>query len=149
MVDELTLLEPAPGSPVVRAAGGVVWRAGPSGEVEVLVIHRPKYDDWSFPKGKCEADEPSEACALREVEEETGYRCLLGPELTATSYVDSKGRHKDVRYWVMTLGSGDFEPNDEVDDIRWLTEGEARGRLTYDRDRAVLDSFLEGGEAER
>ncbi len=138
----LTLLEPVPGTAVVRAAGGVVWRPGLSGEVQVLVVHRPKYDDWTFPKGKCETDETAEACALREVEEETGYRCVLGPELVPTAYVDSKGRHKEVRYWVMTVDSGHFEPNDEVDDIRWLSVDQARAKLTYDRDRALADFFI-------
>lgn len=144
VADDLTLLEPAPGTPLLRAAGGVVWRPGPSGEAEVLVVHRPKYHDWSFPKGKCETGEASSSCALREVEEETGYRCLLGPELGGTAYVDNKGRHKEVRYWVMTVASGEFQANEEVDEARWLSVGEARARLSYDRDRGVLDSFATG-----
>lgn len=144
----MTLLEPAPGTAVIRAAGGVVWQADPSGEVQVLVVHRPKYADWTFPKGKCEIDETSEACALREVEEETGYRCVLGPELGPTAYVDSKGRHKEVRYWVMTVDSGRFEANDEVDDIRWLSVDQARARLSYDRDRELLDVFIQGQRQE-
>ena len=139
MADDVTLLEPAPSTPVVRAAGGVVWRAG-AGCIEVVVVHRPKYDDWTFPKGKCDADETSESCALREVEEETGYRCVLGPALIATSYV-AKGRHKEVRYWVMTPDGGSFDGNDEVDELRWLSLDDARARLTYDRDREVLDAF--------
>ncbi|MBW3573987.1 MAG: NUDIX hydrolase [Actinobacteria bacterium] len=146
VADDVTVLEPAPSTPLVRAAGGVLWRTGRSGDVEVLVVHRPKYDDWSLPKGKCEADEPSADCALREVEEETGYRCVLGPELATTSYVDSKGRHKEVRYWVMTLVSGGFEANDEVDEIRWQTLAEARPLLSYERDRHVLDSFSSGDD---
>ena len=135
MADALT------STPLVRAAGGIVWRTAPSGEVEVLVVHRPKYDDWSFPKGKREGDETDEQCALREVEEETGLQCTLGPELTSTSYIDRKGRPKEVRYWVMTVEGGDFMPTDEVDEVRWLTVSQARWLLSYERDRIVLDAF--------
>jgi 8-oxo-dGTP diphosphatase len=134
-------------TPLVRAAGGIVWRTAASGEAEVLVVHRPKYDDWTFPKGKNEPGEDHETCALREVEEETGLRCTLGPELATTSYVDRKGRPKEVRYWVMTVEDGEFTPCDEVDEVRWLTTSQARWLLSYDRDRDVLDAFLTGGEA--
>jgi len=121
----------------LRAAGGLVVRDG-----RVLVVHRPKYDDWTFPKGKLEAGETDEECALREVEEETGFRCALGPELTSTSYIDRKGRPKEVRYWVMTVEDGEFAPTDEVDELRWVTPSQARWLLSYDRDRDVLDAFL-------
>ena len=132
-------------SPVVRAAGGMVWRNGMSAGVEVVVVHRPKYDDWSLPKGKCEPDESDEACALREVEEETGFRVRLGAELSAASYVDRKGRFKRVRYWTMTLaGEDDFVVNDEVDEIRWCSPAEAARLLSYDVDRRVLASFVPG-----
>ena len=96
----------------VRAAGGIVWRlVEPANEVEVLVIHRPHYDDWSFPKGKCDADEGDEACAVREVEEETGLRCTVGHELPSVSYVDGRGRPKVVRYWEMAIAEDlGFEP---------------------------------------
>jgi 8-oxo-dGTP diphosphatase len=132
---------------LVRAAGGVVWRSAPSGEAELLVVHRPKYDDWTFPKGKNEPDEDDIACALREVEEETGFRCTLGPELAATQYVDRKGRPKEVRYWVMTVEDGAFTPTEEVDELRWVSPQQARWLLSYDRDRDVLETFLTGSNA--
>ncbi|MBW8825131.1 MAG: NUDIX hydrolase [Acidobacteria bacterium] len=130
--------------PLVRAGGGVVWRAGANGETEVLVVHRPKYDDWSLPKGKRDAGESDEACALREVEEETGLRCTLGPELASSAYIDRKGRPKEVRWWVMTAVDGAFVATEEVDEVRWLSMGVARALLSYDRDREILDSFVGG-----
>ncbi|MDQ1396457.1 MAG: 8-oxo-dGTP diphosphatase, partial [Acidimicrobiaceae bacterium] len=81
---------------------------------------------------------------LREVEEETGFRCALGPELTSSAYIDRKGRPKEVRYWVMTIEDGSFTPSDEVDEVRWVTTTQVRWLLTYDRDREVLDAFLKG-----
>jgi 8-oxo-dGTP pyrophosphatase MutT (NUDIX family) len=126
----------------VRAAGGVVWRRGADGAVEVLVVHRPKYDDWSFPKGKLDPGETEEECALREVDEETGLRCELGEELPTTMYVDRKGRPKRVRYWAMTVSDGAFTPNDEVDEVRWLPPAEASRLLTYARDGEVLSAFI-------
>ncbi|MDP9453436.1 MAG: NUDIX hydrolase [Actinomycetota bacterium] len=140
-------------SAVVRAAGGVVWRLATSGQAEVVVVHRPKYDDWSLPKGKCEPGEDGGACALREVEEETGWRCIPGPELPTVTYVDRKGRPKEVRYWVMTLAEDrDFVANDEVDEARWLTVGEACALLSYERDCELLEAFLaseRAGESSR
>jgi 8-oxo-dGTP pyrophosphatase MutT (NUDIX family)/phosphohistidine phosphatase SixA len=124
---------------VVRAGGGVVRRAGPGGE-EVLLVHRPRYDDWSFPKGKADSGEADEQAALREVEEETGYACDLGQELPSTRYQDARGRPKVVRYWTMRVESGEFEPHDEVDEIRWLRRRDALELLTYDRDREVLSA---------
>ena len=129
-------------TPLVRAAGGVVWRPGPSGEPEVLLVHRPKYDDWSLPKGKRDPGESDEECALREVHEETGLVCALGPELASTAYIDRKGRPKGVRYWVMTVLEGSFTPTEEIDELRWLSVNRARWLLTYDRDRDVLDAFI-------
>ena len=117
----------------VRAAGGVVRRDG-----DVLVIHRPKYDDWSFPKGKLEEGESWEDAAVREVEEETGFRCSLGPEVGSTSYTDSHGRPKVARYWLMQAEAGEFEATDEVDEIAWLSPADARERLSYDHDRRLL-----------
>jgi 8-oxo-dGTP diphosphatase len=104
----------------------------------VGVVHRPKYGDWTFPKGKLDPGEGFEGAALREVEEETGLRCELGDELPSTTYRDAKGREKLVRYWEMTPVAGEFEPNDEVDELRWVTPDEARRMLTYERDRELL-----------
>jgi 8-oxo-dGTP diphosphatase len=123
---------------VVRAAGGVVTRNDAS---EVLVVHRERYDDWSFPKGKRERGESDEDCALREVEEETGLRCALGEELPSTSYTDGHGRPKRVRYWLMEPVGGELAYDHEVDAARWVTLEEARGVLTYQRDVALLDSI--------
>ncbi len=121
----------------VRAAGGIVWRRG-AGGLEALVVHRPKYGDWTFPKGKADPAESDEGCALREVEEETGLACELGPELGSTSYSDRMGRTKVVRYWAMQALDGAFAPHAEVDEIRWLALGAAAAALTYPRDRDVL-----------
>ena len=122
---------------VVRAAGGLVFRNDGS---EVLVVHRDRYDDWSFPKGKAEADEADEECAVREVEEETGLRCELGDELPSTSYVDARGRPKRVRYWLMRPVGGELACRHEVDEARWVSLDDARGLLTYQRDVALLES---------
>lgn len=126
---------------VVEAAGGVVWRRSPAGDLEVLLVHRPRYDDWTVPKGKLDAGEEHAVAALREVEEETGLRCTLGDELPSTSYVDRKGRPKRVRYWSMTPAGGDFTPTEEVDEVRWVPIGAAADQLTYPRDRAVLHAL--------
>jgi 8-oxo-dGTP diphosphatase len=126
--------------PEVRAAGGVIWRRGTDG-VEVLLVHRPKYGDWTFAKGKLEAGESFLDAARREVLEETGLHVEIGDELEPTRYVDGKGRDKLVRYWTMTVERGRFEPNDEVDEVRWVGVGEAAGRLTYRRDLPLLESF--------
>jgi 8-oxo-dGTP pyrophosphatase MutT (NUDIX family) len=121
---------------VVRAAGGLVLR-----EDEVLVVHRPHYDDWSFPKGKAEPGETDEECAVREVEEETGLCCELGDELPSTSYTDTLGRAKRVRYWRMRIVSGELDFVREIDTARWVTIAEAAELLTYERDLALLDAL--------
>jgi 8-oxo-dGTP diphosphatase len=128
--------------PLVRAAGGVVWRRR-DGELEVVVVHRPKYDDWTFPKGKLDPDETEKEAAVREVVEETGFDCALGRRLHSTSYVDAKGRPKRVDYWAMTVTSGRFRPNDEVDELRWVSVGRAERLLSYDHDLDVLSSFTQ------
>jgi len=125
----------------VRAAGGVVWRRGSQG-LEVVVIHRARYDDWSLPKGKVEPGETDEQAALREVREEASVHAALGPEVATASYLDRGGRHKVVRYWAMTVAGGRVEPDNEVDGAEWLPIPVARSRLTYERDRPVLDSAL-------
>jgi ADP-ribose pyrophosphatase YjhB (NUDIX family) len=102
-------------------------------------VHRPRYDDWSLPKGKLYPGETAETAALREVEEETGLRCRLGSELAAVHYRDRKGRPKQVRYWLMEpVEERDFTPNDEVDELRWCDETEARDLLSYDHDRRLV-----------
>ncbi|MEA2412625.1 MAG: 8-oxo-dGTP diphosphatase [Thermoleophilaceae bacterium] len=117
----------------VLAAGGLVMRDG-----RVAVVHRPRYDDWSLPKGKLDAGESFEEAALREVEEETGLKCRLGGAIGDTSYRDRKDRAKLVRYFEMEPTGGEFTPNDEVDDLRWLAPEEAQGELTYDFDRELV-----------
>jgi 8-oxo-dGTP diphosphatase len=121
----------------IDAAGGVVVRDG-----LVLLVHRPRYDDWSFPKGKLDPGESFEEAALREVEEETGVRAGLGRELPATRY-EVRGRPKLVRYWLMTPeAESDFDPNDETDELRWATKEEARGLLSYAHDRELLEAVF-------
>jgi len=117
----------------VLAAGGIVIRDG-----KVAVVHRPKYDDWSFPKGKLDPGESFERAAVREVEEETRLRCRLGRELPSTRYRDAKGRSKLVRYWEMAPLEGDFEQTPEVDELRWLDPTDAADLLSYERDRQLL-----------
>ena len=123
--------------PEVKASGGLVWRRGDRG-LEVALVHRPKYDDWTFPKGKLDPGEGWEEAALREVQEETGLRCRLGHELPSAAYTDPKGRAKVVRYWLMEPLDGSFSPSNEVDEMCWLPAGEARDVLTYEHDRALL-----------
>lgn len=131
------------GGAVVQAAGGVVWRRSVAdcGGLEVLLVHRPRYDDWSFPKGKLNGDETHVDAARREVTEETGLHCAIGAELPSTSYRDRRDRPKTVRYWAMTPQTGDFTATDEVDEVRWLALDAARDLLTYGRDQPLLDAL--------
>ena len=127
---------------IVEAAGGAVWRRTAKGRIKVLLVHRPRYDDWTLPKGKLDPGETAEAAALREVEEETGLRCRLGDELSPTSYRDPKGRAKVVRYWRMEPLGGEFVPSDEVDELRWVSPADATELLSYDHDRALLQEVV-------
>lgn len=150
----------------VRANGVVVWRRADGISIEVsadvsheshgdetafsvefLVVHRPRYDDWSFAKGKLDPGETDEECADRELLEETGMRATRNEELTAVRYTDHKGRPKLVRYWLgervpVGAGGGAFESNDEVDEIAWLGPELARARLSYDHDRGLVDEAM-------
>ena len=131
-----------PDQEVVRAAGGVVWRRVPDGGVEVLLVHRDRYDDWTFPKGKLDPGETWEQAAVREVHEETGIVPVLGDEIGATDYVDSQGRPKRARYWAMTVGEDSgFAPDDEITARAWLPVDGVAARLTYRRDVPILDAF--------
>jgi len=105
----------------------------------VLLVHRPRYDDWTFPKGKADDGESDEDCALREVHEETGLRCVLEQELGTTEHAAAQGRMKRVRWWLMRpLADDGFVPGDEVDELRWLPATAAAELLTYEGDLALL-----------
>ncbi|HWE54910.1 MAG TPA: NUDIX hydrolase [Acidimicrobiales bacterium] len=130
------------GDPVL-AAGGVVWRRTKKGHLEVVLVHRPRYDDWSLPKGKLDPGETDEEAAVREVEEETCVVAALGPELPTTTYLDRSGKHKRVRYWAMTVVSGAPAGDNEVDRAEWVPFNEAVERITYRRDVEVLEALLD------
>jgi 8-oxo-dGTP pyrophosphatase MutT (NUDIX family) len=133
------------GKPAQRviAAGAVLWRPDPdTGETHIAVIHRPRYDDWSLPKGKLDAGENEPAAAVREIWEETGQRSHLGRWLTEVSYPIPEGI-KVVHYWAARAVGGEFTPGDEVDRLEWLSPEDASGRLTYPHDRNVLKKFAE------
>jgi 8-oxo-dGTP diphosphatase len=121
----------------IRAAGGVVVRDG-----RIAVVHRPRYDDWSLPKGKLDLGESWEEAATREVEEETGLRCRLEEELEPAHYT-SNGRPKTVRWWRMSVVAQAGTPDDEVDEVRWLTPDEALPLLSYDHDRHLVRSLAD------
>ena len=126
----------------IKAAGGVVVRSGKKGP-KVLLVHRKRYNDWSFPKGKLEPGEKFKEAALREVLEETGFDCKLHkPSLPSISYKDRKDRRKEVRFWLMTAIAGEFEPNEEVDMIAWVRVEKATDRLTYAKDREFFEEVL-------
>ncbi|MFI9204965.1 NUDIX hydrolase [Streptomyces sp. NPDC053048] len=124
---------------LVRAAGCVLWRRGDP--IEIALVHRPKYDDWSWPKGKLKRGEDPLRCAVREVLEETGMRCVPGAALRTSRYVVG-GRPKEVHYWAAEAVGGAFLPNKEVDRLVWLVPSAARERLTHDRDRPLVDALL-------
>jgi 8-oxo-dGTP diphosphatase len=121
----------------VKAAGGVVVRDG-----KVAVVHRPRYDDWSLPKGKLEPGEGFEEAAVREIAEETGVRARIVRELDSDRYTDNRGRPKLVRWYLMDVDdAGEFTPDDEVDELRWLAPDRARDLVSYDHDRALLSTL--------
>lgn len=130
---------PQPPKSSIWAAGGAVVRQRPDAPTEYLLIHRPKYDDWSLPKGKLNAGESFKQAALREVEEETGMRCSTIGKVGTISYETPNHNTKVVRYWLLEAHDGAFTPNNEVDDVRWVTADEAHELLSYGRDREVLD----------
>jgi 8-oxo-dGTP diphosphatase len=132
---------------VVRAAGGVVWRTGRSGR-EIVIVHRPKYGDWSLPKGKLHPGESWEQAALREVSEETGHVVELGQHLGEVEYParengDLPPHRKVVRFWVMRSLGGRHAPDSEVDEVRWLPVPDALTALTHAHDRSLVRSFLQ------
>ena len=127
---------------MIEAAGGVVWRKTARDQVQVLLVHRPRYDDWSLPKGKLDPGESGLEAAVREVYEETGFRCEPAAELPEVRYRDRFGRKKRARYWAMRVIDGEFAVNDEVDAIRWVNVDEARQCLTYPRDGEVVDELV-------
>ncbi len=132
---------------VVQAAGGLVVRRQ-NGSLEIVVVHRPDHQDWSFPKGKLEPGETFELAALREVREETGMACRLVRFIGHTEYIDRKGRPKAVAYWVMSAEHGFFSPNPEVDELRWLSLEHAIRALTYPRDRELVAVLMAADQVE-
>jgi 8-oxo-dGTP pyrophosphatase MutT (NUDIX family) len=133
---------------VVQAAGGLVVRRD-GGTLEIVVVHRPVHQDWSFPKGKLELGETLELAALREVREETGMTCRLLRFIGHTEYLDRKGRPKAVAYWVMAAEEGYFTPNEEVDEMRWLSLAGAARTLSYPRDQELIAVLMAADQVER
>lgn len=141
-----------PSRDVIRAAGGVLWRSVERAEddesaIEIALIHRPRYGDWSVPKGKLAPGESEIQGAVREVFEETGYRVHLGRPLGEVRYMKSSGgvaRPKVVRYWAMQADAGCFAPSREVDELRWVPLKEAGDLVTHDHDRELIDRFIRG-----
>ena len=117
-----------------------MWRRR-DGEVDVVLVHRPRYDDWTLPKGKVDPGETDEHAALREVREEASIDASIGEELPSTTYLDRSGKNKRVRYWAMTVLGGAPEGDNEVDLAEWVPLQEARARLSYERDVAVVDAL--------
>ena len=132
-------MTPPDSRPSIRAAGGIVRRAGTDGKPEYLIAHRPRYDDWSLPKGKLNPKESYLRAALREVWEETGYHGKDPVKIGSIGYDTAGGKSKLVRWWSMTAGKGKFQTNSEVDAVEWLPARKAFTRLQYRNDRNILD----------
>jgi ADP-ribose pyrophosphatase YjhB (NUDIX family) len=130
---------------IVQAAGGLIFRRQ-ADQLQILLVHRPLQEDWTYPKGKLEEGETLEEAARREVLEETGLSCRLLRLVGQTEYIDRKGRPKVVSYWVMLPEHGAFVPNDEVDEVQWLDLPAAERRLSYDRDRELLAALAAGDQ---
>ena len=135
-------------SPAEQASGGVVWREGPAG-IELLLVHRPRYDDWTFPKGKLEPGESLVECARREVREEAGVSPLIGRYLGHVSYLRQAPatRQKEVHYWAMHADQVDFAPSDEVDRIRWVAEDSFADHVSYPTERSLGERLVDGWRA--
>ena len=139
---ELIIPSDAP-EDLIRAAGGIVHRFVAMGRVEIACIYREARGDWTFPKGKLDYGENFEQAALREVVEETGMQCRVEQFVGTTNYTHRKGKPKIVVYYLMTVNEGEFEPNDEVDELVWLPLEQVREHLTWDRDRELFDLVLQ------
>lgn len=126
---------------MIESAGGVVWRTSGRHHHEVLVVHRPHRQDWSLPKGRRRRRESALECALREVREETGLRCAAEEELPEVRYTDRQGRARRVRYWMMQAVSGEFRPNDEVDETRWTPIGVVGELLTHEHELVLVSGL--------
>jgi 8-oxo-dGTP diphosphatase len=130
-------------SATILAAGAVLWRKSEKKKIEVLIIHRPKYDDWTFPKGKAEIGEPLIACAYREVLEETNIETAFGPYLGEVEYLTNDGKKK-VSFWsAKVVKEKEFKPNTEVDQLKWVEVTKVKEMLTLDTDRKILEQFLQ------
>jgi 8-oxo-dGTP diphosphatase len=141
LTGELIVPKDAPND-LIRAAGGIVHRFVSGGRVEIACIYREARGDWTFPKGKLDPGETFEQAALREVVEETGMHCQVVKFVGTTNYTHRKGKPKIVAYYLMTVHQGEFEPNDEVDELVWLPLEQVRAHLTWDRDQELLDLVL-------
>lgn len=135
--------------PLVRAAGCVLWRRSAGRQVELALVYRPRWADWSWPKGKLKRDETHEAAAHREVLEETGHTCRLGSALPTARYADHRQRPKEVRYWVAEATGGAFVPNEEVSDLVWVTPEKAGELITHARDRDLIPRALDSIASEK
>ncbi len=128
---------------MIRAAGALLWREIAAGEIEIALVHRPRYDDWSLPKGKIDENETALACAYREVFEETGIKARFTRQLGSVEYEDN-GAQKRVKYWVaQALGASDFVANEEVDQLRWLNPTDSIELATHQSDKEMIERFLE------